>query len=77
MLYLDVYNVSTRRYKRDFKEGESIILTISDQRVQIDLSEAMNGQASISIDAPEEIRIPRKELNLQVSTLCLHEDFKL
>lgn len=44
------------------KEGESIILTINDQRVQIYLSEAKNGQASISIDAPEEVLILREEL---------------
>lgn len=44
------------------KEGESIILTINDQRVQIYLSEAKNGQAKISIDAPEEIRILREVL---------------
>lgn len=44
------------------KEGESIILTINDKRVQIYLSEAKNGQAKISIDAPEEILILREEL---------------
>ena len=44
------------------KEGESIILTINDQRVTILLSEAKRGKASISIDAPEEILILREEL---------------
>ena len=34
------------------KESESIIFTINDSRVQFYLSEATNGQASISIDAP-------------------------
>ena len=44
------------------KEGESIILTINDQRVQIYLSEAKHGQAKITIDAPEEVLILREEL---------------
>lgn len=44
------------------KEGESIILTINDQRVIIKLSKAKNGLAKISIDAPEEILILREEL---------------
>ena len=43
------------------KEVESIILTINDQRVQIYLSEAKNGPASISIDVPEEVLILREE----------------
>ncbi len=44
------------------KEGESIIITINDQRVNFILSEAKNGQAKISIDAPEEMLILREEL---------------
>ena len=46
------------------KEDESIILilTINDQRDKIYLSEAKNGQASISIDEPEEVLILREEL---------------
>lgn len=44
------------------KEGESIILTINDQRVNIILSQAKHGQAKITIDAPEEILILREEL---------------
>jgi len=44
------------------KEGESIILTINDQRVIIKLSEAKNGVSKISIDAHEEILILREEL---------------
>ena len=44
------------------KEGESIILTFNDQRIEILLSEAKHGQAQLSIDAPEEILILREEL---------------
>jgi len=36
------------------KEGESIIITINDQKVRILLSGLRKGYARISIDAPEE-----------------------
>lgn len=44
------------------KEGESIILIVNDQRIEIVLSEAKYGQAKLSIDAPEEVLILREEL---------------
>ena len=44
------------------KEGESIILTFNDQRIEILLSEAKHGQAKLSIDAPENVLIIRDKL---------------
>ena len=44
------------------KEGESIILTFNDQRIEIVLSEAKCGHAKLSIDAPEEVLKLREEL---------------
>lgn len=44
------------------KEGESIILTINYQRVEIQLRELHKGYANIAIEAPEDILILREEL---------------
>ncbi len=44
------------------KEGESIILTLNDQRIEIVLTEAKLGQAKLSIDAPDDVLILREEL---------------
>ena len=45
------------------KEGESIILTNEGLKIQILLKEAINGKASISIDAPEDVLILREEID--------------
>jgi len=44
------------------KEGEMIVLTLGETRVEITVAQANFGKSKIQIEAPDEVKIFRKEL---------------
>lgn len=44
------------------KEGESIVLTVDDIRIEVTVATAKHGKSKLQIEAPQEVNILRSEL---------------